>query len=150
MLAIQITTRSFAQLIMRFVWLPGLRDSVAPFVFGLGEFTLAALIAPDKLHLWLYVGAALFAFSFLANRWVFEAAKREPENEAFFAGKAPRPLAEYGPTALAVGSLLFMGALVQALGEDGALGVAAALVANVMLALQVLVIRVYWKRSMEP
>lgn len=40
----------YAHLVLRFRWVPEIRDSVVPFLFGLGEFTLAEMLSPEHLH----------------------------------------------------------------------------------------------------
>ena len=40
----------FAHLVMRFAWVPGLRDTMGPFAIGLIEFVLAEFIAVGQLR----------------------------------------------------------------------------------------------------
>lgn len=49
----------YAHLVMRLRWIPTMRDSVIPFGFGIGEFVVAEMLAPERLALWFAAVAAL-------------------------------------------------------------------------------------------
>jgi len=139
----------YAQLLMRFRWVPRVRDSVIPFGFGIGQFATAELLAPAELALWLYAYAAIFAFAFWASESAFGAAQRDPDNDWFFARFARGGLVRWGPTTATVGGLLLLGAITQWVGAGGRWAVAAVLVVHALLLGQLALQRWYWHRSMR-
>ena len=38
----------YTHMVMRLRWIPQLQDSIIPFAFGVGEFTLATLLGPES------------------------------------------------------------------------------------------------------
>lgn len=138
----------YAHLVMRFRWVPQLRDSILPFALGVGEFALAATLGPESLHVWLYGLAVVFAFAQWGTMSTFATAREDPENEWFFSAFPESPLIRHGPAAATVGVFLLLGVLVHSAGASGWLGVASGVVANIVIALQLLLQRIYWKRSL--
>ena len=51
----------YSSMVMGFVWLPSMRDSIVPFIIGIQEFMLITLIDESFSSLWLYVLASAFA-----------------------------------------------------------------------------------------
>jgi hypothetical protein len=58
-------------------------------------------------------------------------------------------LIQHGPGAVTVGVFLLLGGLVQSVGASGLLGFVAAGTANVVVVLQLLLQRIYWRRSLR-
>ena len=48
----------YSSMVMGFVWLPSMRDSIVPFIIGIQEFMLITLIDESFSSLWLYVLAS--------------------------------------------------------------------------------------------
>jgi hypothetical protein len=139
----------YAHLVMRLRWIPQLQDSIIPFAFGVGEFALAALLGPQSLHLWLYGLAAIFGFAQWATMSTFATARGDPENDWFFSAFPQSRLIQHGPGAVTVGVFLLLGGLVQSVGASGLLGFVAVGTANVVVVLQLLLQRIYWRRSLR-
>ena len=74
----------YANLVMRFRWLPEVRDSVIPFVLGISEFALVETMGPDLIVVWFLLFAFIFMFADLAAQTTFRRAQLEPENVEFF------------------------------------------------------------------
>ncbi len=134
----------FAQLVMRFIWFPGMRDSLAPFAIGLIEFVLAELVGAGQYGIWI----ALLAFAFLAAHLVlisaFARAAREPENGGFFVAVQARPVWQrHGPT-LGFTALLLLVAGVVELAASELVTLVALCVVLTLLLVQLWLQRVYW------
>lgn len=137
-------------LVMRLRWLPSTRDSVLPFVIGLGEFLLATWLEPALLHRWLYVMAAVYLLSAWTGNRSFLAARQSPENREFFEGLED-PFGSGWSVPLVVASLLVaLGAAVQGLGPGGWLGLAATATTVGALVFQIVLLDRWWTATMRP
>lgn len=139
----------YAHLVMRFRWVPEVRDSIVPFLLGLGQFALAQMLSPELLHLWFYLLAAIFAFAQWATMTTFATARRDRENDWFFSRFPTSAWVRYGPSAGTVGAFLILGLAVHSAGPSGTLALIGTAIANVFVVLQLLLQRFYWKRSLE-
>jgi hypothetical protein len=141
----------YVSLVMRFRWTPRVNDTVVPFVLGVLEFTMAELLEPGYVHLWLYLLATIFAGASATSLVLISRAGREDEHLEESFGEELR--AATGPNAILacvlVGTLVAAGAAVQVAGPDGAIALAAVLAALAVLLVQAMVIRQYWNRSLR-
>lgn len=149
LIAIVLVWVFFAQLVMRFVWFPGLRDSLAPFAIGLVEFVLAEFVGAGQYGVWI----ALLAFAFLVAHLVllsaFARAAEEPENGGFFVAVQARPVWQrHGPTLGFTALLLLVAGVVQLTASAVVTLVALCLVLLLLLA-QLWLQRVYWYSTVE-
>jgi len=135
----------YAHLIMRFRWVPSLRDSIVPFIFGLGQFVLAELIQPESLHLWLYVLAAVFVVAFFSSTWTFHAARQDPDNAWYFADFVPSLVEQYGHPAATLALILLLAVIAQWTGDTGPWAVVVIVGANLILLAQIALQQYYWK-----
>ncbi len=137
----------YAQLIMRFRWVPTVRDSIVPFLFGLGQFALAELIQPESLHLWLYVLAGVFVLAWVSSTATFRAARQDPDNDWYFAQFSRSLVAQYGPPAATLVLLLMLALITQWVESSGPWAVAAMVGATLVLLVQIALQQYYWKRT---
>ncbi len=138
----------YTQMVIRIRWVVTMRDSLIPFILGIGQFSLANLIHPEKLHLWFYVLTALGAFGVWVNIITERAAQAEPDNQELLSALGrSRLLPDLTPLIACVLMSLGAGGLVQWHGAPG--GFSVALVAFVNLAVLGLIgLNVMaWKRS---
>ncbi len=139
----------YAQLLMRFRWVPRVRDSVIPFGFGIGQFAIAELLAPGELALWLYAFGAVFAFAFWTSQMTFKAAALDRDNDWFFARFPQRGLDRWAPILGTVGTFVVLGAITQATGGGPRWAIFALVLVHAMLLAQLALQRWYWHRSMR-
>lgn len=148
LLAIIVIWVFFAHLVMRFVWLPGLRDTIAPFAIGLIEFVLAEFIGAGQYGLWI----ASFSLAFLVAHVVvlstFSRSELEPENAEFFAAGPQGLLQRHGPTLGSVAVLLMLAGIVELAASPLVTAGALVLVVALLLA-QLWLQRVYWYSSLD-
>jgi hypothetical protein len=146
-LAVMLVWVYYAQLVMRFRWVPTLRDSLIPFGFGLGQFALGELLRADRMHAWLYVVSGLFVYATWASTATLRAAQADPDNAWYVAIAEQGLVARFGIAAATVLALFGLGAITHRVGGGGAWGVAAMLAANAILLFQLVLQRRYWSRS---
>jgi len=142
----------YTSMVMRLSWVPSMRDSLYPFAIGLLEFNMIELLGPERPALWLLAMAATFATSSVASTDTFERARRDPENRELFAKESPG----YGRFAGLVPTGSFCVALALAAAAAvgwtdgfGAVALVAVVLTNAALFAQTLLIRAYWRRSIE-
>ena len=144
---------AYLGLVVRFVWMPRVRDMVYPFVLGIMEFVMASALDPDWLANWLLLMAFLIVFGTVTNASVFRAAAELEENQEHF-DDAERnrvlygPLSLYGPMALFAGMILLGSLLVGRFGAQSWAAFGALGLTNLVLVLQFLQLRFYWNRAL--
>lgn len=140
----------YTTIVMRFVWLPNIRDSIIPFLLGLGEFVLASLLEPDWMWLWFLVNAGVFVFASLASYAMFATAEREPENRAFFSENRLRLRDMLFPEGCFVTALIVFAGIVYRAGPGGGAALVCMLLTNLILFAEMEQQRRYWKQTMFP
>jgi hypothetical protein len=137
---------------MRFRWVFSTWDSAVPFLLGLGQFALAELIDPARLHLWFYVLAGIAAFSIWIEVITVRAALSEPENFELLwvGGSRPGPLARFGPLALGGAAAGVGGALLQVVRHPLGLAIAFTAIANAATAWIIVLTARNWRLRVQP
>ena len=135
--------------IIRFRWVVSLRDSLNPFVIGIGEFWLTALIQPHTVHLWFYLLAAGFAFGVWVNWSTVRAAEREPENMPYFRLFAPRARHYNRPLAGVILVSLFAGVVIQWFARSGWVAVGFTALMNVIMIGLIFYNALGWERAVK-
>jgi hypothetical protein len=148
LLAIIVIWIFFAHLVMRFVWLPGLRDTIAPFALGLIEFVVAEFIGAGQYGLWIACISLAFLVSHVVLLSTFARAAREPENADFFAAQPTGLLQRHGPTLGSMALLLVLAGIVEFAASPLVTAIGMALVAALLL-VQLWLQRVYWYDSLD-
>jgi hypothetical protein len=138
----------YAHLVMRFWWVPTVRDSLIPFGVGLGQFAVAELLQPSQLPLWFFALAALFVYATWASVAMFRSAQQDPDNDWYFAAVHDGPAARFGPSLVSIGGFSALGAVTHVVGAGGPWSVAAVAAANAILLGQIALQRFYWTRSL--
>jgi hypothetical protein len=139
----------YTSIVMRFRWMPSLRDSILPFVIGLLEFSLIELLGPETLGPWFYTMAVIFAVSVWTSQEIFKRARQDPENAEFFERLRPASLRDFVPSIASVGGLALIGVILHVSGTRGWFSLAAFVVAGGMLAYQIELTRRYWYLAMS-
>lgn len=139
----------YVHLVMRFRWVPTVRDSVVPFALGAGQFVLAETLQPERLHLWIYATAAVFLFAAWASVATFRSAQNDPDNAWYFSAIDYSLFDRMLPPALTLAFLLALAGVTQAVGSDGTWAVFAEVGVNAVLLAQIVMQRYYWRRSVE-
>ena len=138
----------YAGLVMRFRWVPQVRDSVIPFVFGISEFALVETMGPQGLSAWFLLFAFVFAFAGWSTHTTFARARLDPDNAAFFAHINPSRLVQHGPQIIP--SAILCGFAWGAAYVEPASGavLACMLIAAAFVFMQLWLQGVYWKRTL--
>jgi hypothetical protein len=139
----------YVSMVMRFRWLPSLRDSVVPFGIGILEFTLIDLMGPASLGPWFYAMALIFAVSTWASHNIYRRARRDPANREFFDSVQRARLRDFAPSIVAAGGIGVLGLMLHVSGSPNWLALGSLLIAIAALAYQIAVTRRYWERSIS-
>jgi len=148
LLSIVVVWIFFAQLVMRFVWVPGLRDTMAPFAIGLIEFVLAEFISAGQYGLWIALLSLAFLVAHVSLLSAFSRAAQEPENADYFARMPEAPWRRHGPSIGAMAVMLLLAGVVELAANELVTGIAYGLVLLVLLA-QIWIQRIYWYRAIS-
>lgn len=147
LLGIALIWLFYVSLILRFSWVPGVREMLLPFVIGMLEFTLIDLQGLERMGSWLVCLAAIFAVATTESHFIFRAARRDPANRQFFDLFAPATLSDYLHTGIVVALLLGLGSAVGLSGNRGALALVALLFAVAALLHQTYMACFYWRET---
>ncbi len=139
----------YTTLVMRFRWVPTLRETTLPFVIGVLEFTLVDIMGPGRLQGWFALLALLFTLSVWESHTIFRRARRDPENREFFESVEPARLRDMLPSIASVVGLLFLALVSQLAGGFGMVAFLTLLVASAALVYQMDQTRIYWDRSVR-
>ena len=138
----------YSTMVMRFRWVPSTSDTVFPFLIGLIEFTLIAVLGPERLMWWFIALAVLFATTHWSIQLILVQARRDGENAAFFSTIPPATLRDFAPT-IGVCTLLFaVGITLGVTGHQGMFVLLGLLIAAGAIAWQIYQNTRYWQRSM--
>lgn len=148
LLSIVVVWLFFAHLVMRFAWVPGLRDTMGPFAIGLIEFVLAEFIAVGHYGLWIAVLSVAFLIAHVSLLSALSRASEEPENAEYFARIPSAPWRRHGPSISAMAVLLVLAGVVELTASETVTAVAYGCVLLVLLA-QIWIQRIYWYRAIS-
>ncbi|MBL4572821.1 MAG: hypothetical protein JKY86_07085 [Gammaproteobacteria bacterium] len=138
----------YSTMVMGFVWQPYLRDSIIPFILGIQQFMLIALIGEEFNTLWLYVLGSIF----ITGNWVshssFRRARQDSENDEFFGKTNPATLRDFWPVMTIVTLLVAFGIVIDVTQNQTWLPVVAIVFANAILIFQTFMFRRMWRSIM--
>jgi len=138
----------YSAMVMRFRWVPSTSDTVFPFVIGLVEFTLIALLGAERLMWWFATLAVLFAVTHWSIQLIMVQARRDGENAAFFSTVAPASLRDFLPTFMICCTFLVIGIALGITGHQGAFVLLALFLATGAIGYQIYMNKRYWQQSM--
>ncbi len=150
MLGILLIWLIYASTVMRFRWVPATTDSISPFVIGIIEFTLIAVLGVEHLGIWFLTMALTFAVMTWVSHLSFRRARQDGENVEFFSKVRPTSLSDYRGTMVNVTVMVALGVFFAVTGYSGwfALLSLAALIA--LLLYQIHLTDRYWRLSTQP
>jgi len=134
----------YANLVMRFSWMPRFRDLLMPFAVGIADFLVIEWMTPDRLALWFAGMAGVFAVAMGTNFETFRGAILRDEE-----GMAKTPLEEqlasYLPGVTTFVALLGFVLISHFITPDSWFNLATLIAANAGLAAQLVVLRNFWR-----
>lgn len=145
---------AYVGLVVRFVWIPRIRDMVIPFVLGIFQFVLASALEPEWLVWWLLLLALLMVIGTITNSSIFLAASKLEENREHFAVLSKLSPGIYGfwslysPLMIFVALILSSALLVSIYGATTRIALVALFLTNLVLVVQFMQIRFYWNRAL--
>ena len=138
----------YLSMVIRFSWLPTIRDSTVPFAIGLLEFSLIDRIGSDSLGTWFGVLALLFSISIWISHVTFRRARQDPANQEFFASLEPAGIRDFAAPLLSVLTLFVLAAIFSIVEDRGGFALASILLAIALIGLQLWGIRGWWQRAL--
>jgi len=138
----------YTSVVMRFRWLPKVRDLLLPFGIGVLEFAFVDLTASDHLAWWLTTLAIIYALSAWVGQDIFMRARRDPENQEFFGVVGPATASDLVPLIAILGVFLGLAAAVAVRPDSLVLAWVAVTFATGSLLHRMEEGRRYWNRSM--
>lgn len=134
----------YVSVILRFSWVPGVRDMVLPFFIGILEFILVELQGIERVGPWLVCLAATFALVGAESHLLFRNARRDPANRAFFERLAPAESVDLIRLVLPVVAILALAVAVMATGNQAGFALGCLLAAFCAMAWQIVITVRYW------
>lgn len=138
----------YSTMVMGFIWQPQLRDSIVPFIIGIQQFMLIALIGEEFTTLWLYVLGSIFISGDWVSHSSFKRARQDPENDDFFGNRKPATLRDFWPAITIVLILVVMALAIDMTQNQTWLPVLALVLANAVLIYQTFRFRMLWRLIM--
>lgn len=139
----------YSTMLIGFTWRPGLRDSILPFLIGIQEFCLVALISDEFNVMWLYTLASVFIVGNWVSHSTFTRARADKANRRFFEGRKPAVLRDFGFAFITILVLVLLGVLNTVLANSSWTAVLAIVYANIALGLQIVNFRELWETVMS-
>ncbi len=138
----------YTSMVMRFIWLPGFQDTLFPFAVGIVEFSMVALTGPEHLPAWLCVLGLIFAMMVGSSHQTFIQARREAENDPYFADLKPATASDFKLSALLIAGIFAMALLLLLTQDRGALALGCVAICAGILIHQINDTRQFWNKSM--
>lgn len=139
----------YATNVMRFRWVPGISDSIHPFIVGVLQFMMIESLGTQTIGQWLVLMALIFAQMNRVAHLTMYKARRDGDNAEFFEDRAPATWKDFIGAGISVVALAVTGAvlifypqltLLALFSQVGTLG---------LLCLQLWNLTVYWNRTMQ-
>ncbi len=139
---------TYASVVMRFRWVPSTADTVFPFLVGILEFVLIGCLGPEMLGPWFIVLGLVFAVMAWVSQKMYQRARQDPENDAYFATMAPATLRDHYATIANVLGFVLIGLYLWLSSNQGVPALLAMLAALGALGVQLRLSDYYWKLSL--
>jgi hypothetical protein len=138
---------TYVNIVLRFSWIPTLREMVMPFLIGIVEFAMIELMHPDSLSLWLLLMASAFAAVVYTGHLTHRAARQDPANAYYFRDTVAFTWRDYKQSGFAISSMLLL-SLLNALIDSMALALGSVIFVVAALSYQFVQLRLYWLHSL--
>jgi hypothetical protein len=122
---------------------------VFPFLAGVLEFTMIEVQGVEQLRGWFLALAAIYGLMTCIGRHTMRRARLGGENDEFFRRVGPATLRDFFPALFAVGSLCAIGFALGGTGHQGVGALVGVAYAWLLLAAQLVLSDVFWKRTMD-
>jgi hypothetical protein len=137
----------YASNVVRFRWVPTTSDSVYPFYVGALEMAMVEALHREAIGVWFIVIGVIFASMTLISHFTLRRARRDGENEEWFASRAPARLRDFYQSIIIVSVVVAIGAVFTLASPSPALALSAVVVLNAFLVWQFYVTAQFWKMS---
>jgi hypothetical protein len=138
----------YATTVMRFSWVPGISDSVVPFLVGLLQFILIESLGSASAGAWLVSLAVIFGLMHGESHLIMRRARRDPDNDEFFRQINPATFRDSIPPAVMVVCLLGLGAYAFAAPASSGVIAFGFLASLLLLIWHLVFMAMFWERTM--
>ncbi len=139
----------YVSVAMRFRWVPTANDLTLPFLIGILEFTMIDLTGSAHLPWWFVTLGTVYAVAAWDAQNVMARARRDGDNDEFFQHLRPAEMRDLRGPISAIAGLMLFGIAIYFTEDNRWLMLAGLSFAIGTLALQIVLGRQYWKRSMQ-
>ncbi len=139
----------YSTMLIGFTWRPRIQDSILPFVIGIQEFCLIALISEDFNVMWLYVLASVFLVGNWISHSTFVRARVDKSNAEYFKNRTPATFKDFSFAFVTILLLVLLGVMATVMANNNWIAVIAIVYANIALGWQILSFRRLWEQVME-
>ena len=150
MLGVLLIWLIYASIVMRFRWVPATADSIFPFLIGIVEFTLIAVLGMEHLGIWFLTMAFIFAVMTWVSHLSYRRARQDAENAEFFRVVGPAGIRDYVPTIVNVSVMVALGAFFAVTGYRDGFALIALLALIAVMLYQIYLTDRYWRLSTKP
>ena len=139
----------YSTTVMRFRWVPTTTELMFPFLIGILEFLLVALMEPPLLGPWFVVFGVVFVAMSWGTQGTYRRARQDSENESYFGRIAPATWRDFLPVAGVAVAMSAAGTYLWLAGPEhwfAALALSGAIAA---LLVQMYSSASFWRRTFE-
>jgi len=138
----------YATSVMRFRWVPGISDSIHPFIVGVLQFMMIESLGVEKVGQWLILMALIFAQMNWVAHLVMYRARHDGDNDEFFKDRNPATWRDFIGAAVAVSALAGVGIILMLHPQLTILVILSQVGTLTLLLYQLGSLTFYWNRTM--
>lgn len=138
----------YATTVMRFSWVPSIRDSVVPFFVGLLQFILIESLGPENAGAWFVCLAIILMIMHGESHLIMRRARQDPDNAEFFQQIDPATFRDFIPPAIMVTCFLSLGAYVTTVSASTIVTLIGFAASLLLLFWHLAFMGMFWKRTM--
>jgi hypothetical protein len=139
----------YATNVMRFRWVPGVSDSVHPFLVGILQFLMIESLGPDGVGWWLVLLAIVFALMNWVAHLTMYRARRDEDNAEFFAHVKPATWRDFSGAIVSIVVLAVLGVTLIVWPSLVGVAMLSQLTALGLLGWQLWGVTYFWNRTMR-
>lgn len=122
--------------------------TISPFFVGIIQFIMVDNLGPEKILIWIFSLAVLFAGMHGIAHFDMTRARQNEENAEFFANRGRATIRDFLPTIIAVAGLLLLAVILLVFENSMVLKGFAMLVGLSIIIIQLMIADNYWRISM--
>ncbi len=138
----------YVGLLLRMRWTPTQSDSALPFLVGLAEFAMIAMMGPDNLWAWVLIGGLLSVMIQYMIYTLMRRARRDPDNQEIFVKLSPATWLDHMPQFIPAILLILISIWLWRYGYNQWVALTVFLIALVAMTISLRIQARFWRISM--